>query len=99
MDTRMYPQGSQTAKSADIETSPTVTDLVEVRDATASNVSKWVSVLNLAKKFGIVTKAADATLSASDSGKVVITTGATGAVEPDPPGEGRWVVVPDREHG
>lgn len=94
MNSRMYPQGSQAVKSAEIESSPTVTDLVEVRDATKTNLSAWVSILNLAKKLFAVAKTADYTVTANDSGKVLTNRGASGAVTftLPTPANGLWFI-------
>ena len=45
---KMYPVGNQSVKADDIETSPTVTDLIEVIDADNTNEKKYISLTNLA---------------------------------------------------
>jgi hypothetical protein len=48
-DPRMDPVGSQYINSADVETTPTVTDLIEVYDATSTNQRKAISITNVLK--------------------------------------------------
>jgi hypothetical protein len=48
MDPRMYPQGAQSVPAADVETSPTQTDLIETINASNTNERKFISLANLA---------------------------------------------------
>lgn len=72
MDPKMYPVGNQSISSADIETSPTVTDLIETIDASNTNERKFISLTNLATLTvaGVTASAAEINKNAGVTGGV-----------------------------
>ncbi len=79
MDPKMYPQGSQSYAAGDLETTRTITDLIETFDATNSNQRKVISLLNMLK-IPASAKTANYTLTVNDHMKAFTNRGATGAV-------------------